>query len=296
MFSPKRCVYFPFSIICCTFADGMNPLILHIENALRDVVSADNLRATAFYIAEETTGLTRTELLCGKITENNAMLQIVLEKVRSGEPLQYIFGHAEWLGMRLRVTPATLIPRPETAELVEWVLGSKKQEVRSKNKERRMTVLDCGTGSGCIAIALKKACPTWEVSALDISAEALEIAQENAQQQGVTVHFQQADILKDNLPPCDIIVSNPPYVRASEKASMERNVLEHEPHQALFVTDEDPLIFYRRIAEQHAAPLLYFEINQYLADEMTQMLQGLGYKTELKKDMYGNARMVRGRY
>ncbi len=273
----------------------MNPLILHIEEALRAVISPDELRDIAFYIAEEITGLSRTELLCGKgttiSTNEKTHLENVLARVRQREPLQYIFGYADWRGMHLRVSPAVLIPRPETAELVDWVLEDTHTAPHTPHTAHR--ILDCGTGSGCIAIALHKARPDWHITALDISAEALHIAQENAQAQGVDIAFQQFDLLTEDLPACDIIVSNPPYIRELEQAEMAQNVLDYEPHSALFVSNIDPLLFYRRIAEQKKARVIYFEINQYLVSETMEMLQDLGYTTTLRHDIFGNPRMVR---
>ncbi len=278
----------------CIFAEEMNPLILHIEEALRSTVPADELRDTAFYIAEEVTGLSRTELLCGKgttiSTHAKTQLENVLARVRQHEPLQYIFGTSDWRGMRLHVSPTVLIPRPETAELVDWVI---EEEARNKKQEVGLHVIDCGTGSGCIAIALQKVRSDWHVTALDISEEALQIAQKNALAQGATVHFQRLDLLIEDLPECDIIVSNPPYIRMQEQTDMAHNVLDYEPHTALFVSDSDPLLFYRRIAAQKKARVIYFEINQYLAAETIQMLQDLGYTTTLRQDIFGNNRMLR---
>ncbi len=272
----------------------MNPIIRYIEDQLRDVLATSELRDTAFYIAEEVTHLSRTELLCGKDTTisptTQTQIQPILERVRQNEPLQYIFGYTDWRGMRLKVSPAVLIPRPETAELVDWILeDTHPQELKAQSPK----LLDCGTGSGCIALALKKARPTWQITGLDISPEALQIAQQNAQAQSAPVNFQQFDLLTEDLPACDIIVSNPPYIRTSEQAQMEQNVLAYEPHTALFVSNSDPLIFYRRIAEQKKAPVLYFEINQYLAHETQQMLQTLGYTPTLRNDIFGNPRMIR---
>ncbi len=278
----------------CIFAEEMNPLILHIEEALRSTVPADELRDTAFYIAEEVTGLSRTELLCGKgttiSTHAKTQLENVLARVRQHEPLQYIFGTTDWRGMRLHVSPAVLIPRPETAELVDWVI---EEEARNKKQEVGLHVIDCGTGSGCIAIALRQARSDWHVTGLDISEEALQIAQKNALAQEATVHFQRLDLLTEDLPECDIIVSNPPYIRMQEQADMAHNVLDYEPYTALFVSDSDPLLFYRRIAAQKKARVIYFEINQYLAVETIQMLQDLGYTTTLRQDIFGNNRMLR---
>jgi release factor glutamine methyltransferase len=249
---------------------------------------------------EETTGLTRTQILMGcKDTKKNVYkqekdpfhchrLEIILEKLRAHTPVQYIFEHTEWMGLDLRVTPATLIPRPETAELVEWV----KQPALL---QQHLKVVDIGTGSGCIAIALKQACPTWDVTGVDISAEALSIAQENATRNQVQITWKQLDILSQNIEPADIIVSNPPYICQKEKADMDVRVIEHEPHSALFVPDSDPLLFYRRIAEMKAAKHLFFEINQAYGQDVCDMLKQLDYQQiTLKRDIYGNERMVYG--
>ncbi len=275
----------------------MNALILHIEEALRDIVEPSACRETAFYIAEELTGYSRSELLCGKgttISESTQQrLQEVINQLRKNMPLQYIFGYTEWRGMQLQVSPAVLIPRPETAELVDWILQDTHNSQPTTHSPQPTYILDCGTGSGCIAIALKKARPTWRVAALDVSIDALQIAQANAQAQEVDIQLQQFDLLTEELPTCDIIVSNPPYIRPTEQAAMEKNVLDYEPHTALFVPENDPLLFYRRIAEQKKAKVIYFEINQYLSSEMLNLLHGLGYKTELRNDMYANPRMIR---
>ncbi len=267
----------------------MHPIVLYIEDQLRDVVAASELRDTAFYIAEEVTHLSRTELLCRKDTTISATtqteLQPILERVRQHEPLQYIFGYTDWRGLRLRVSRAVLIPRPETAELVDWILEDM--------QETGLRVVDCGTGSGCIALALKQSRREWDVMGLEVSVNALRVAEENARVLGVEVAFRQFDLLTEELPACDIIVSNPPYIRRLEQAEMEQNVLDYEPHTALFVSNEDPLLFYRRIAEQKKAPVLYFEINQYLAHETLEMLHALGYTVTLRNDIFGNPRMIR---
>ncbi len=275
---------------CTTFVLEMQ-LIHSIEQCLQGVVPADELRETAWYIAEEITGLSRTDIIVGKGTtffENiQTQLPIIAQRLAKNEPLQYIFGHTLWHGITLRVSPATLIPRPETAELVDWVL----EESGIRSQESGLRVLDCGTGSGCIAIALKKEHPTWDVTGVDISAEALKIAQENAGE--LPIMFRQLDLLKEELPTADIIVANPPYICTREKAEMSANVLDYEPHTALFVSDDDPLLFYRRIAEQKKAPLLYFEINQYHYEEMIEMLRGLDYSVTLRYDIYDNPRMIK---
>ncbi len=272
----------------------MKQQINYIISELRGFYPEDELRELAYWILEESTGMTRTEILFGcKDTKKNVYAQeieVILQKLRAHEPIQYVFGHTEWMGLDLRVTPATLIPRPETAELVEWVL-----HVADKNKPLR--VLDIGTGSGCIAIALKKATPNWQVTGLDISNEALEVAKENAKRNNVTIHWQQADILSlCSLPMVDIIVSNPPYICEKEKVDMQARVLDYEPARALFVPDNDPLLFYRKIASLKGASMLFFEINEAYGEQVCSMLRTIGYtNVELKKDMYGKTRMVFGR-
>ena len=272
----------------------------YITSQLRGYIPEDELYELAYWIIEETTGLTRTQILMGcKDTKKNVYeqekdpfhchrLEIILEKLRAHTPIQYVFEHTEWMGLDLRVTPATLIPRPETAELVEWV----KQLALL---QQHLKVVDIGTGSGCIAIALKQACPTWDVIGVDISAEALSIAQENATRNQVQITWKQLDILSQNIEPADIIVSNPPYICQKEKADMDVRVIEHEPHSALFVPDSDPLLFYRRIAEMKAAKHLFFEINQAYGQDVCNMLKQLDYQQiTLKRDIYGNERMVYG--
>ena len=272
----------------------MKQQIDYIISELRGFYPEEELRELAYWILEESTGMTRTEILFGcKDTKKNVYAQeieVILQKLRAHEPIQYVFGHTEWMGLDLRVTPATLIPRPETAELVEWVL-----HVADKNKPLR--VLDIGTGSGCIAIALKKAAPNWQVTGLDISHEALDVAKENAERNNVAIHWQQADILSlCSLPMVDIIVSNPPYICEKEKVDMQARVLDYEPAKALFVPDNDPLLFYRKIAILKGAPMLFFEINEAYGEQVCSMLRTIGYtNVELKEDIYGKPRMVFGR-
>ena len=271
----------------------------YIISQLRGYIPEEELCELAYWIVEETTGLTRTQILMGcKDTKKNVYeqekksflgrIEIILEKLRANMPIQYVFEHAEWMGLDLRVTPATLIPRPETAELVEWVK-------EKADHHQTLRVVDIGTGSGCIAIALKRACPLWDVTGVDISVEALTIAQENAKRNQVQVAWKQLDILSEKLDFIDIIVSNPPYICHKEKAEMDARVLDHEPHSALFVPDTDPLLFYRRIAEMKAARNLFFEINEAYGKEVCDMLKELGYQhITLKCDIYGKERMVYG--
>ena len=277
-------------------------MINYIISELRGFYPEEELRELAYWIIEESTGMTRTQILTDcKDTQNISNMEIILQKLRAHEPIQYIFGHTEWMGLDLRVTPATLIPRPETAELVEWIL-----QVGDRDKPLR--VLDIGTGSGCIAIALKKAAPHWQVTGLDISEEALAVAKENATRNKVEVNWLQADILSpianSSLPIADIIVSNPPYICDSEKKDMDARVLDYEPHSALFVPDTDPLLFYRQIASLASSPHrliassplnMFFEINEAYGNEVCAMMEQMGYTDiQLKNDMYGKPRMVFG--
>ena len=268
--------------------------IRNIASQLQAVYPADEALALAWWIAEELSGLSRAQLLCGcKDTTFLANTQDIIERLLHFEPIQYIFGHVLWNGLDLKVTPATLIPRPETAEMVEKI-------ERLKVKGERMKVLDVGTGSGCIAIALKKRHPEWHVTGIDISSEAIEVAKENAKRNNVEVDFQVADIFNlqssiSNLQ-YDIVVSNPPYICEGEKSSMKSNVLDYEPASALFVPDNDPLRFYRRIAELRLGRYLFFEINEAYPAEMEALLNRLGYTDIIvTKDMYGKARIIEGR-
>lgn len=283
----------------------MKQQINYIISELRGFFPEEELRELAYWIIEETTGMTRTQILtAGKGTKNIPNIEIILQKLRANEPIQYVFGHTEWMGLDLRVTPATLIPRPETAELVAWVL-------QMADRDKSLRVLDIGTGSGCIALALKKAAPHWQVTGVDISQEALEVAKENALRNRVAVNWLQLDILSgiaDNLLPIsDVIISNPPYICDSERKDMAARVLDYEPHSALFVPDSDPLLFYRRIAtlvnlsatrggNPQAQPIyLFFEINEAYGDAVCDMLRGMGYMdVQLKNDIYGKPRMVFG--
>ena len=245
----------------------------------------NELRETAMWVLEETTGMSRAEILC-KDTTNIPNLEIILERLRSGMPLQYVFGKAYWGGLTLHVNSHTLIPRPETWGLVEAV------RERFQNSEA-LHVLDIGTGSGCIAIALKRCFPHWHVEACDISQEAIETARQNAGANNAEIRFFQLDILKEETDYYDIIVSNPPYVMESEKAGMQKRVLDFEPESALFVPDSDPLLFYRRIASLQKAHSLFFEINEQAGETMREMLAGQGYiNISVIPDMAGKDRIV----
>lgn len=219
---------------------------------------------------------------------------VLLEKLKIQQPIQYIIGATEFYGLPFLVNPSVLIPRPETEELVELIING------SKPAKGTIKILDIGTGSGCIAIALANNLPQAEVYAIDVSENALETAKQNAQNNGVSVRFIEKNILEteDLGQGFDIIVSNPPYVRILEKAEIKTNVLEFEPHLALFVEDDDALVFYRKIGQLAQKNLiqdgkLYFEINQYLGKQTVKLLEDLGFRdVVLKQDIYGNDRMV----
>ncbi|WP_317207119.1 peptide chain release factor N(5)-glutamine methyltransferase [Flavobacterium chungbukense] len=222
----------------------------------------------------------------------------IVSHLKNEVPIQYLLGKTNFYGLDFEVNEDVLIPRPETEELVEWIIN----ENAGPEKSKKIKILDIGTGSGCIAISLAKNLPNAEVVAIDVSKKALETAKRNAVRNNVDVTFVLQDILKEEELRCqfDIIVSNPPYVRNLEKAEIKKNVLDYEPHLALFVEDNDALIFYRKIASLAKKSLLgkgklYFEINQYLGKEMIELLENIDFKNiELRKDIYDNDRMLKG--
>lgn len=231
------------------------------------------------------------------LNENRQKIEEVFIRLQDNEPIQYITQQAHFFGYDFKVSPATLIPRPETEELVDWVLNEMK-----KQPQKNWRVLDIGTGTGCIPITIKNEFPLTIVSAIDVSVEALKIAQENAVNLQADVTFIQQDILQaQNLDTYEIIISNPPYVRNLEKEEINENVLQHEPHLALFVDDNDPLIFYRKITQLAHKSLnengmLFFEINQYLGNEMQKMVSQYFKTIELKKDFIQNDRMMKASF
>ncbi|MDA9309794.1 peptide chain release factor N(5)-glutamine methyltransferase [Flavobacteriaceae bacterium] len=227
--------------------------------------------------------------------KNITVFEKALLRLKKQEPIQYILGTTEFYGLTFKVNKHTLIPRPETEELVDWVLSN------LHDQDSMLDILDIGTGSGCIAISLAKNIPTAIVSGLDVSEKALEIAKENAVKNQVLVSFCQKDILRTTSleKKYDVIVSNPPYVRQLEKKAMNPNVLDYEPGVALFVPNEDPLLFYRKIAQLAMVSLqtrgwLYFEINEYLSKEMDVLLKEIGFANiEIKKDFREVPRMIK---
>ncbi len=236
-------------------------------------------------------------------SSNEKEFNSALAKLKKEEPIQYIIGETEFYDLPFKVDKNVLIPRPETEELVKWIIDevkSQKSKVKSYSGNK-LKILDIGTGSGCIAISLAKHLPNAKIWALDVSDKALAIAKKNATLNNTEIHFLTQNILTAiQLPKkMDIIVSNPPYVRELEKNEIKNNVLQHEPHLALFVKDKNALIFYDKIADLAKENLnkkgqLYFEINQYLAKETTALLKNKGFKNiELRKDIFGNNRMLK---
>lgn len=290
-----------------TFTNSMWPtsnsikhIRAHIHKQLAESFPEEHERnMIASMILQHITGLSRTELAINSDLLANesdiVWLKNILEGLNNHQPIQHLLGYETFYGLTFKVNPNVLIPRPETEELVKWILDD------HLPAQSPLSVLDLGTGSGCIAIALKHERPQWSISAIDKSIEALNTAQANAEANHLEVDFSLNDLLNFSPSPesFDIIVSNPPYIRESEKEQMHKNVLDFEPPMALFVSDHDPLLFYRKIAQLAQTQLkpngqLYFEINEALGHETVLMLQGVGYQDiELKEDLFGKHRMIK---
>jgi release factor glutamine methyltransferase len=279
-------------------------------SAIYDIGEAESF----FYlILEEKQKLKRIDLaLNPDLTfsgEEILVWNLILEQLKKEIPIQYLLGKTSFYGLEFEVNENVLIPRPETEELVDWIIQSQKLSFDfAQDGSRKIKILDIGTGSGCIAISLAKNIPNAHVFAIDVSEKALATALKNAEINEVNVTFISRNILETVTLSAvegleqqfDIIVSNPPYVRELEKQEIKKNVLDNEPHLALFVDDNDALIFFRKITELAQKSLspdgqLFFEINQYLGKEMIELLEKMDFKNiELRKDIYGNDRMIRG--
>ena len=276
----------------------MHPIVYEIKDALKDIYPESEAFSLAKMLLVEGFGFSTLELYGGKDKDISGkrrdVLNEMIRRLQKNEPIQYVLGVESFCGLSFEVNPNVLIPRPETAELVEWIVD----EWRLKPSCR---ILDVGTGSGCIPVSLAKLLETAQVESWDISEGALLVARRNCERNGVNVLLRQQDVLTASPEGVlyDVIVSNPPYIADSEKVSMDANVLEWEPSVALFVPDADPLLFYRKIGELALDMLaeggaLYFEINQAYGMETVSMLKALGYgQVELRKDGWGNDRMVK---
>ena len=301
---------------------------------LSGIYDTDEAKAIVRWALDVRFGLSLTDIVCEKLDEMTEAecetLEAMMQRLEAGEPVQYVVGTAEFCGRRFHVEPGVLIPRPETGELCEWIVApdqhgltrtndsAAEKAVRESPRLSDANILDVGTGSGCIAITLALEMPKARVTAWDISEEALSIARKNAEALGADVTFEKQDILElyshleqqnisltSHLLPLtskwDVIVSNPPYVCQKESATMERHVLEHEPHLALFVPDDDPLQFYKAIAQYATTALkpeglLYFELNPLYARETDAMVRELGFaETEIKCDMFGKQRFLKAK-
>ncbi|HLF51904.1 peptide chain release factor N(5)-glutamine methyltransferase [Flavobacterium sp.] len=273
----------------------------HFIQELTPIYDAGEAESFFYLILEEKLQMKRIDLALNPdlIFSEDAIQNwdAILEELKLEIPIQYILGKTSFYGLDFEVNENVLIPRPETEELVDWII---KEDSKIKGL-KDLKILDIGTGSGCIAISLAKNLPNAQVYAIDVSEQALATAEKNAKRNNVNIIFIQKDILttEDLEQQFDIIVSNPPYVRNLEKEEIKKNVLNNEPHLALFVEDNDALIFYTKIADLAQKNLsengqLYFEINQYLGKEMIALLQNLNFKNiELRKDIYGNDRMTK---
>ena len=272
--------------------------------SLTPLYDAGEAQAIVRTVLDVKYGMTLTDIICGKVNELSSdeerNLEEIIARLQNGEPVQYVLGKADFAGRTFHVEPGVLIPRPETAELCQWI----EEEVSSLEADDPKQILDICTGSGCIAITLGLNIPNSEVTGWDISEDALRIAQGNVEMLkagNVRIEYQDALMLPKAAEAADIIVSNPPYICEKEKADMEKNVLEHEPSIALFVPDEEPLKFYRAIAEYASSALksegaLYFEINPIYEKETREMLEGLGFKDiETKEDAFGKKRMMKAK-
>ncbi len=284
----------------------------YLVEQLELVYDSSEANAIADLVLENMTGLNRSQrsLESTKPFNIKSRLQELINQLQTHRPVQYVLNEAWFYGLKFQVNESVLIPRPETEELVDWIVKdvrSTKYEVRSVSPpltihHSPLTIFDIGTGSGCIPIALKKNLPQTEVYALDVCTEALHTAINNAVTHETEINFQLLDFLDEgkwnDLGKYDIIVSNPPYIKTTDANTMSKHVLEFEPHKALFVPDEDALLFYRKIADFALHHLnsngdVYVEINQQLGKETVELFQQKGFTVELKKDMSGNERMVK---
>lgn len=278
----------------------MQRAIEHIKTELNGLYPETEIRSFTNMMISAITGFSRTEIIVNKNTkfseEQVVLLQTFIEKLKKNIPIQYVLGKSYFMDLQFQVNDAVLIPRPETEELVEWISNS-------IPADSKFSVLDIGTGSGCIAISIKSIFDNVDVTAYDISEKALTVAAKNAELNNLKVYFEQFDILnwKDTAQSWDVIVSNPPYIPEKEKSEILANVLENEPHLALFVPDNDPLVFYRKIAQFAQKYLsesgwLFFEIHRDWGLQTVDLLLDMDFvDVELRKDLSGNDRMIKAK-
>ncbi|WP_203256985.1 peptide chain release factor N(5)-glutamine methyltransferase [Hyunsoonleella ulvae] len=271
------------------------------HKALGQFYPREEINTFFYLLTEKFYGLKRIDLAMhpNKKIQHESLILEALELLKTEKPIQYILKEAEFFGLKFKVDENVLIPRPETEALVQWIINT-------VDEGREINILDIGTGSGCIAISLKKTLPKANVYAIDVSESALEVAKGNALNNKVTLQFMKCDILDEKAwEHCfkdlkfDVIVSNPPYVRVLEKQLMQPNVLEYEPHLALFVEDDNALLFYEAISKfakqaLHQDGCLFFEINEYLGEETVGLLEEFYFKNIiLKQDIFGKDRMIK---
>ena len=278
----------------------ISALKIKFIDSLRGVYPPQEISTFFNWLTQEYLNLSRLDVALAPdkeiALESVVKFEEAIRRLLKEEPIQYIIGETSFYGLPIKVNKHVLIPRPETEELVEWMLSELPQAHND-----RLNILDIGTGSGCIAIALAKELPNADVTAIDLSIEALKVARENAKINEVSVTFLQQDVLSLQKWPsrCDIIVSNPPYVRKLEKNQMRANVVENEPGLALWVEDEDPLVFYDRIASLASSSLfpsgkLFLEINEAFGQATAELVGKENFSTKLRKDMFGKDRMLMG--
>lgn len=265
---------------------------------LSSVFDTSEIETFFYRLIDHQLGLSKIDMVLNPdvtiTAKDDRFFKTAIRELKNEKPIQYIIGSTEFYGLNFKVTEATLIPRPETEELVDWIL-------KDNLNKTDLSVLDIGTGSGCIPISLAKHLSDSSVATIDVSSEAIKVAKDNANTHQVAMKFINQDILNctDISEKYDVIVSNPPYVRHLEKQEIKKNVLAYEPHLALFVADDDALIFYKKITELALESLtengaLYFEINQYLGQETVDLVKNLGFSSvELRKDLSGNDRMLK---
>lgn len=287
-------------LLCCM--KTIKDVFFYFKQSLNQLYDANELEALTLLTVAEISELSKAMIKAFPehelIPQQIELLNNIITELKTGKPIQYIIGKTEFYGLTFKVNPSVLVPRPETEELVEWVISYVNSRPSAINN-----ILDIGTGSGCIAISLKRNIPGINVHAIDISTYALQTAKENAQLNQVHINLLEADILnvrsESEIPKSEIIISNPPYVTLNDKTKMHTNVIDFEPHIALFVPENDPLIFYKAIAAFAIANLnpnglLFLEINENYGPEIISLLTEKGFKNlELRKDMNGRERMIK---